>query len=138
MSAQPAVRVIRLCDLQPSQLFINQEKLSRVQYQFDAAIPQPIEPIPYKDLAGLKVMTDGHTRTFAAYLVGSVAVPAYEDHDDLDWEAYQICVDWCHAEGIYSIADLVDRVLTPEEYEVLWYDRCRKMQSTLADKREKS
>lgn len=107
MAKQPAVCLIRLSDFQPSQLYINQEKLSKVQHQLDAINLQPIEPIPYKDLGGLRVMTDGHARAFAAHLAGSEAVPAYEDPDDLDWEAYQICVDWCHAEGIFSIADLV-------------------------------
>jgi hypothetical protein len=135
MIAKPEVHLISVCDLQPSQLYISQEKLSKVQHGFDPKNPHRIEPIPYKDLEGLMVMTDGHTRAFAAYLAESAAVPAYVDPDDLDWEAYQICVAWCHAEGIYSIADLAGRVVSAEDYGRLWYDRCREMQNELAEKR---
>lgn len=135
MTEPPAVSLILLSDLQPSQLFISQAKLSSVTQQFDAAFPDRIEPIPYRVLDGLKVMTDGHTRAFAAYLAGCAALPAYEDPDDLDWEAYRMCVAWCHAEGIYTISDLAGRVVGEADYERLWYDRCREMQSDLAEKR---
>ena len=135
MVTQSEVCLVNLYDLQPSQLYISQEKLSNVQHGFDPMNPNRIEPVPYKVLDGLMVMTDGHTRTFAAYLAGFAAVPAYVDPDDLDWEAYQICVAWCQAEGINSIADLAGRLVSAEDYERLWYDRCREMQSGLAKKR---
>ena len=125
-------------DLQPSQLYISLEKLKKVQSRFDFSNPTGIDPIPVKVLEGKQVMTDGHTRALAAYLAGLSAVPTYADPDDLDWDAYQICVDWCRAEGIYSVADLADRVVNPEDYERLWYQRCRKMQSELANKRDKT
>ncbi|MFU8827528.1 MAG: hypothetical protein ACNA70_08565 [Brevefilum sp.] len=135
MTAPPAIDLVLLNDLQPSQLYISQAKLSSVAQRLDAALPERIEPIPYKVLDGLKVMTDGHTRAFAAYLAGCAAVPAYKDPDDLDWEAYRICVEWCHAEGIHTISDLAGRVVSTAEYERLWYDRCRKMQADLAEQR---
>ncbi|MGV8983393.1 hypothetical protein [Clostridium sp.] len=55
----------------------------------------------------------------------------YWDEDELSWNAYQICVDWCNTEGINSIEDLKDRVIEPNEYEILWYDRCRNMHNQL-------
>jgi hypothetical protein len=73
---------------------------------------------------------------FAAYLAGLTYVPTYDDPDDLDWEAYQICINWCQAEGIHSVADLAGRVVNAEDYEHLWYDRCRMMQADLAKKRK--
>lgn len=132
---QTEVRLVSLLNLQPSQLYISQEKLSRVQENFDAKNLPGLEPIPYEDLDGLKVMTDGHTRAMAAFLAGCIAVPAYPDPDELDWEAYQICVGWCHAEAIYSIQDLRERVISAEDYERLWLNRCREMQTELANKR---
>lgn len=135
MAKQPKIQLLRLSDLQPSQLYVSQEKLNRIQRGFDPHRPQSIEPIPYKALDGLLVMTDGHTRAFAAHLAGIEIVPAYADPDDLDWEAYRICVRWCHSEGIHTIANLAGRVVNTEDYERLWHDRCRVMQSQLAEKR---
>ena len=129
------IRLTPLRSLQPSQLYISWEKLTIVQSINDFSNPTGISPIPIKDLDGLQVMTDGHTRALAAYLGGLAAVPTYPDPDDLDWDAYRICVAWCHDAKIYSIADLVERVVSPQDYERLWYDRCRKMQSELAEKR---
>jgi len=56
----------------------------------------------------------------------------------LDWEAYEICVKWCREEGIYTIADLKDRVISHQEYKKLWYDRCSKMQNNLKQKRKQT
>jgi len=135
VAGKSQVIYVELDRLQPSQLYISQEKLSAVQGATDFSRPEGIRPIPVKELGGLQVMTDGHTRAFAAYLAGLKDVPTYVDPDDLDWEAYQICVDWCQAEGIHSVADLADRVVYAEDYERLWYDRCRAMQADLAEKR---
>jgi hypothetical protein len=135
MSDQPQFIFAKLDQLQPSQLYISQDKLSAVQTTTDFSTPDGVQPIPVKILGGLRVMTDGHTRAFAAYLAGLIRVPTYDDPDDLDWEAYQICVDWCRSEGIHSVADLTGRVVNTENYERLWYNRCRAMQAELAKKR---
>jgi hypothetical protein len=135
MAGEPQLIVAKLDQLQPSQLYISQDKLSAVQATTDFSSLKGIQPIPVKELGRLRVMTDGHTRAFAAYLAGLTCVPTYDDPDDLDWEAYQICVDWCQAEGIYAVADLADRVVNAEDYERLWYDRCRAMQADLAERR---
>jgi hypothetical protein len=136
MAGEPQLIVAKLDHLQPSQLYISQDKLSAVQTTTDYSSPEEVQPIPVKDLGGLRVMTDGHTRAFAAFLAGLTSLPTYDDPDDLDWEAYQICVDWCWAEGIHTVADLVGRVVNAEDYERLWYDRCRMMQADLAKKRK--
>ena len=135
MTGEPQVVFVKLDQLQPSQLYISLDKLSSVQTTTDLSSPEGIQPIPVKHLGGLRVMTDGHTRAFAADLAGLTSVPTYDDPDELDWEAYQICVNWCRAEGIHSVADLAGRVVNAEDYERLWYDRCRAMQADLAEKR---
>lgn len=138
MPGENKIILKNLEDLQPSQLYISWDKLTKVQSRFDFSNPRDIDPLPVKVLEGMQVMTDGHTRALAAYLAGLSAVPTYADPDDLDWDAYQICVDWCRAEGIYSVADLADRVVNSEDYERLWYERCRAMQSDLAKMRGKT
>lgn len=129
------VFLMRLDEIQPSQLFISSEKLAAVMKNFDPARPETLEPVPVKQLGNQVIFTDGHTRAFAAFLGGLAAIPVYWDEDELDWEAYEICVQWCHEAGIRTIADLKGRVVSHDEYEVVWYQRCEEMQQALAGKR---
>lgn len=73
----------------------------------------------------------------AAYLSGLEEVLVYWDEDELDLQAYEICVDWCLDEEIKSISDLKDRIIPHSDYEILWYERCRKMQEDLENKKER-
>ena len=126
--------MMKLDEIQPSQLFINSEKLSLVMKTFDVN-PRSIEPIPVKKIGEQIVFVDGHTRAFAAFLKGTSEVKVYWEEDELDWDAYEVCVDWCKKEGINTIADLKERVIPSKEYQVLWLDRCEKMQRELEAKR---
>lgn len=125
-----------LSDLQPGQLYISSEKLAEVERSMHTAHGSSIPPLPVKRLASRTVLTDGHTRAFAAFQKGHRFVPAYWETEELDWEAYGICVQWCLQEGIHSVADLQSRVVPTDEYERLWYGRCRLLHSQLAVKRE--
>lgn len=122
---------MKLSEIQPSQLFINSKKLSQITADSNLLVAENIEPIPVKKLGNEVISTDGHTRALAAYLCGISEVSVFWDEDELDWEAYQICVKWCKEEGIYTIADLKDRVVSPEEYDVLWLKRCTVMHHDL-------
>jgi len=95
-----------------------------------------LEPIPIKKLNDHIIITDGHTRAYTAFLSNYSEIKVFWDNDDLDWEAYQICVNWCKQEGINSIADLSDRVIEADEHEVLWLKRCQEMQQSLELKRK--
>jgi len=128
--------LMKLADIQPSQLFISSEKLSEVMKTFDPNNPELIEPIPVNKLKDQIVFVDGHTRALAAFIHGLSSVPVYWEHEELDWEAYEICVEWCEKERIRTIGDLKDRVIPHEKYEVLWYDRCEKMQQDLKKRRQ--
>jgi NAD-dependent dihydropyrimidine dehydrogenase PreA subunit len=90
-----------------------------------------------KKLGDQIIFTDGHTRAFAAFLCGLSEVRVFWDEDELDWEAYEICVEWCKEEGIHTIADLKNRVVTQREYEKLWLKRCEKMQQDLEKRRRR-
>lgn len=130
--------MMKLNKIQPSQLYISSEKLSEVMKMFDPDKPESIEPIPIKRLGNEIIFVDGHTRAFAAFLHGLSEVPVYWEDEELDWEAYKICVEWCRKEGIHTIADLKNRVVSQKDYEILWYRRCEKMQKDLEAKRERS
>jgi hypothetical protein len=127
--------VMRLNEIQPSQLFISSEKLSHVMIGLDPLKPESLDPIPVKELGNQVTFTDGHTRAFAAFLCGFSEVRVFWDEDELDWEAYEICVKWCKEEGVYTVADLRDRVVASGEYEVLWLKRCKEMQTSLEARR---
>jgi len=129
--------VMKLMDIQPSQLFISPEKLSQVQEKFDPFKPERLQAIPVKKLGSRVIITDGHTRAFAAYEAGLSEVTVFWDEDELDWEAYEICVRWCEEAGIHTIADLQDRVVSAEEYELLWVKRCQAMHQRLDRKRRR-
>jgi hypothetical protein len=129
--------MMKLSEIQPSQLYICSEKLSEVMKTFNADDPKSTEPIPVKKLEDDVVFVDGHTRAFAAFLCGFSEVPVYWENEELDWDAYRICVEWCKREGIRTIADLKSRVVPQRKYEKLWYERCEKMQRDLEMKRKK-
>jgi len=124
-----------LDEIQPSQLYISSDKLSKVIKDFPSK-PASVEPIPIKKLRDQIIFVDGHTRAFAAFQRGFSTVPVYWEYEELDWEAYEICVEWCKEEGIHTIADLKNRVIPHQEYEKLWYERCAKMQKELEAKRK--
>lgn len=125
--------IMNLKDIQPSQLYISSQKLDKVLEWFNPSDYESYEAIPIKKLNGNIIFTDGHTRAYAAFLKGTKSLKVYWEEEEFSWDAYEICVDWCNTEGIKSIHDLKDRVVNPEEYEILWNDRCRKMQDELEE-----
>jgi hypothetical protein len=122
--------------IQLSQIYISSAKLAEVMKTFDSGKEDELEPIPIKKIDDNLVSTDGHTRLLAWYLHGYKEVECVWEDIEMDWDAYRICVQWCEEEGIQTISDLKDRILDPEEYQVLWLDRCRVMQDELQASRE--
>jgi hypothetical protein len=119
-----------IIDLQPSQLFISEDKL----FGINSWLPEQInsyDPIPVKLLDNRLVITDGHTRLYALLLMGYQNVRVEWDEDDLDWNAYRICVKWCLESGIKSVENLVGRILDKKSYKKLWLDRCSQLHSQL-------
>ncbi len=115
-----------LSRLTPSQLYISSDKMQKVNGWFHGTTDQ-MNPIPVKKLAGRLLMTDGHTRAVAAYLSGIAAVPCIWDTDDMDWAAYAADINLCAEEGITSVALLSKRIVSGDDYKVLWQDRCDAM-----------
>jgi hypothetical protein len=125
--------------LQPSQLYISRDKLAAVTAAYagegGTLHAEALPPLPVYRLNGRTVLTDGHTRACAAYQGGLREVRVYWDRDELDWEAYAICVRWCEEAGVRSVADLAGRVVDAAAYQRLWLDRCAAMHRALAAQR---
>ena len=116
--------VYKLKELQPSQFYISEKKLCDIESWFDPSDLSGFEPIPVKLLDGMPVMTDGHTRAVAALRAGLDAVPLVWDTDELDWDLYRFCVKECRKQNVLSPADLLDRIITADEYDEKWNKWC--------------
>ena len=127
------IQKVNLLSLQPSQLYISDEKLKSVKNFF--LEDKKFDPIPIKNLNNRIIITDGHTRVFYLYKMGYTIMNTVWDTDLMDWEMYQICVDWCIDDNIYSINNLENRVINEREYEIIWLNRCKLMQKKLLKKR---
>jgi hypothetical protein len=110
--------------IQPSQLYISEKKLKEIQLSLNSNDPHVKEPIPIKNIDGKTIFVDGHTRAVAIYLLGQKTIPVYWEYEELDWELYKVCVQWCIDENIHSIEDLAKRIIPQPQYEQLWYKRC--------------
>jgi hypothetical protein len=126
---------LRIDQIKPSQLYISSAKLADVMKVFENENENTLDPIPIKDLDGMLVATDGHTRLLAWFLSDYEEVDCEWEDLEMDWDEYRICLRWCREEGVQTVADLANRIISPEEYEVLWLDRCRIMQEDLEIKR---
>ena len=120
-----------LKDLQPSQFYISQAKLSNIQAWFHKDDLSNFEPLPVMVLDGIPILTDGHTRAVSAILAGLESVPLVYDEDELDWNLYRYCVEQCTQKGIHSPYDLVDRVISAHDYEEKWIGWCEQISSKL-------
>ena len=125
------IQEIKLTDIQPTQFYISEEKLRTIRAWFDPAELTAFEPVPIKMLHGRIIFTDGHTRAWAAYAAGLERIPLVWDTDELDWEAYQRCVDACLERNVRSVADFAGRILPEEAYRKEWDGWCDRMHEDL-------
>ncbi len=136
MTTKPTTFQLHIDEIQPTQLYISEEKLNKVMSWIDKGSDCKYDPIPVKELNGKIIYVDGHTRATALHMLGQEIITVMWEPEEWDWEAYQICVDWCLSEEIKSIQPLVDRVIGKQAYETLWHDRCRAMHKRLEEKRK--
>lgn len=130
--------IISMKTLRPSQLYISEQKLIKNSNWLTEG-NQDYDPIPVIEIDGEIVMTDGHTRAVILCQLGVQDVRVIWDNDDeLDLDAYQICADWCKVEGIKTPQDLVLRVIPSDDYLTLWIGRCQEMHRFLEKERAKS
>lgn len=112
--------------IQPSQLYICEDKLLELEQSKSV-----LAAVPIKRIGDICFATDGHTRLLSYYNRELKEIQVESEKEKLDWMAYLVCVNWCISEGIFSIADLANRVVGAKEYETLWLQRCKAMHRDL-------
>lgn len=121
-----------------SQIYLSAVKLEGVLSWFEPSLAN-FEPVPVRDFlgSGKLTLTDGHTRAYVAWMHGITKIPAVYDEDDivicaLGHELYGNDILWCERLGIRHISDFTSRILSSEDYQTLWDDRCDALQNMIA------
>lgn len=113
---------VKISDIQPSQLTINNNKLKKVT----AWVNEPEDIIiPLIKLQNELVSIDGHTRLTRAYLRGFTHVFAYYETGHYDEQMYKTFVSWCKEQSIHKVADLTNRIVEEEKHNLEWIQRCQ-------------
>jgi len=108
-------------DIIPEQLAVSKDKFDRVNQWLQS--PEDVV-VCTVEIEGDVVCIDGHSRLVSAYLKGIESVYVYKD-DTEDMTLYRECLSWCKEEHINSIADLSKRIVSSEEHQRIWIDRCQ-------------
>lgn len=121
------MKPVKLLDLRPNNWYINREKLDRVRAAWDSGEQDALPPVLVTEIDGELGLIDGHSRAFAAFERGETNINA--DICELEKiEGSSALYRHIHREGpklgISTIADLVDRILPPEEHRRLWTGYC--------------
>lgn len=112
----PNIFDISLEDIQPSQFFVDEEKLKAIQTFVRKAEDIVVQVIPYGDRF---ISLDGHTRLYLAVQNGFSSVKAVESETD-DW-----VWSFVHEAERRKILRPMDMILLPhEQYEILWDQYC--------------
>lgn len=127
--------LVDLALLQPSQLYLSAERLEQILAWIKSEDLDNFEPLPVKRLDGHLMLTDGHHRAYAFHSLGRRQIKVIPDTDELDWEAYRICVQWCLEEGVSSVMDLKSRIVNEEYFDLLWDKRCDELHQFLEEQR---
>lgn len=113
---------IDINDIAPAQLTVDEEKFKRVAQW----IEKPEDIVICCVRIGDKIVSiDGHSRLVAAYNRGFGYVYAFFETDNSSFEFFRTCLGWCEEQGIFSIKDLAERVVSPSEHERIWVNKCQ-------------
>ncbi|MBI9011406.1 MAG: hypothetical protein JEZ08_04190 [Clostridiales bacterium] len=112
---------VDIADIVPEQLTVSKAKFDRVDKWIESSEDVVVGTVEIDDKI---VCVDGYSRLVSAYLKGLESVYIYKDIVE-DKSLYEVCLSWCKAEGIYTIEDLSKRIVSAEEHQRVWIDRCQ-------------
>jgi len=123
-----------------SQIYLNKRKIKSIGKWFDTKDIDKYDPLPVYDFGnGRLTLTDGHTRAFLTYKSGVRELWVDMDTEELitdkiGHEIYKNSIIWCDRFHLKTIADLENRIISNEEYQILWEQRCERMYHLIANK----
>ena len=129
---------IKITDLGISQLYINREKLNEVAKWFDISKVNEYDPLPVYDFGnGRYTLTDGHTRAYTMLKNGIQDVRVQLDLDemitcDLGKQLYRTDIEWCNKYRMHGVSDFENKIISNEQYSVLWLERCKRLYNLLS------
>ncbi|PYZ95180.1 hypothetical protein CR194_06600 [Salipaludibacillus keqinensis] len=114
---------VELIDLQPSQLYLNRNKLRTLIMEGFQAEEIESDPLPVIKYNGELVLIDGHTKAFLADQQGvkNITVKYLAEVDHLNM--YQKNVNLCKQEEITLIRDLAKQIIPHEDFERQWVQK---------------
>lgn len=124
------IKNMPLLELGLSQIYLNDNKIKAIKEWFspnDMSSFQPLKVYAFGN--GRYTIVDGHSRAYVAYMHGITQVPiVYETNEMVAGEVGQILyhadLEWCMRFGIENISHLKNRIISQQEYQRLWIDRC--------------
>ena len=137
------IRYVSITELGLSQIYLNKQKLLTIEKWFDPNDLSNFKPLTIHDFGNKKLtLTDGHSRAFVANKHGVDKIPVLYDTDyivtsETGQMLYKNDIIWCERFDIKNICDLESRIISNEEYQDLWVDRCNKAYNLLTQTTEK-
>ena len=121
------MKLVRLLDLRPNNWYINQEKLDSARAAWNNGNEENLPSVLVTKIDGELSLIDGHSRAYAAFERGETYIKA--EVEELETiEGSTALYEYIHrqgpARGIYSIADLGERIVSAEEHKRLWIEYC--------------
>ena len=127
-----------IVELGLSQIYLNEEKIEAIEKWFNPEKMDMFEPLTVHDYGnGQYTLTDGHSRAFVAHKNGLTVIPIVYDTDEIvagaiGQKLYKADIEWCNRFSIYNISHLEHRILSNEDYQRLWIERCDRSYNLLA------
>ena len=119
--------LVNLIELKPNNWFINSAKLDRVREAWLNGMQDMLPPILVSEIDGTLALIDGHSRAYAAYENGRIRINAdLEEIDDIEGTSalYKYIHRHGPSQGIRTIADLANRIVSPQDHQKLWISWC--------------
>ena len=119
-----------LMELGLSQIYLNEDKIKAIEKWFNPGNMDIFEPLTVHDYGnGKNTLTDGHSRAFVAYKNGLTVIPIIYDNDEIvageiGQKLYRTDIEWCNRFSIYNISHLKNRIISNDDYQRLWIERC--------------
>lgn len=116
------IHKVKLIDILPEQLTVDETKIKSVRSWVKKPEDIMICGMRYNDQW---LCLDGYSRLMVALEKNFEYVYLYDEAPEDD-SFYQVCRRWCISKGVISLKDLKDKIVSPEEHQSQWIDRCQR------------